>query len=99
MKIELLRRGDMIDELMDANRDLVLELQELKDKCESVSYVRCPYSGDPSESRFRINDPPNLYELSDEYLHDEIDWYESSDAIDNWNKQVLRKGLPDRHMK
>jgi hypothetical protein len=101
MKIEVLRRDDMIDELMDANRNLGLELQELKEKCESASYVSCPYSGDPSEeeSRFRINDPPNLYELSDEYFNDEIDWYESSDAIDNWNKQVLRKGLPDRHMK
>jgi hypothetical protein len=109
MNIEVLQRDEMIDELLKVNSKYGQELQELKDKYEPVeftprqpSYVRCPHydediAVDPSEEEPCYFEPCDTFDLS---AMDFIEKNEESPAeIERWNTQVLRHGLPDRHLK
>jgi hypothetical protein len=109
MNIEVLQRDEMIDELLKVNSKYGRELQELKDKYEPVeftprqpSYVRCPFSDediavDPSEEEPCYFAPCDTLDLSAREFIGKSQ--ESPAEVDRWNTQVLRHGLPDRHLK
>jgi len=102
MKIEVLQRDEMFRELLDVNREHGRDLQLLKEKYEpaeslplSRPYVRCPFSEediavDPPEEEPCCFEPCDTLDLS------AMDFIENHDR---WNTQVVRHGLPDRHLK